>query len=147
MCTLKEIISELNQNPKLSDLKETLKKYNSDDWEKHKCFSERNYKKNLVFQNDNFEMFLVCWGPMQSTYIHDHSENGCIFKIIEGEISEHLYNEKLELIELNNLTEDSIGYIDNQMGLHRMTNESKKENCISLHIYSPPNFVATLFKA
>ena len=67
-------------------------------------------------------------------------------KIIKGELSEHVYNPKnLTIIELNNLTENSIGYIDNCRAIHRMSNESKKENCVSLHIYSPPNFVATLY--
>jgi cysteine dioxygenase len=146
MCTLKDIISEIKNGKNMKELLEIVKTYNSNDWEDYEFFSEKTYKKNLVFKNSKFEIFIICWNPRQSSPIHDHSENGCIFKIIKGELSEHVYNPKnLTIIVLNNLTENSIGYIDNRHAIHRMINESKKENCVSLHIYSPPNFVATLY--
>ena len=147
MCTLNDIISEMKSNKSIKEILEILEKYNSDDWEEYESFSHLSYKKNLVYRDENYEMFVVCWKPRQETYIHNHSDNGCIFKVLEGELSEHKYNEEtLNLLESNNLSKKSTGYIDNEIGVHKMINESQKENCISLHIYSPPNFVATLFK-
>ena len=51
-----------------------------------------HYTKNLVFRNDNFEIFVVCWSGKQGSYIHDHSENGCILKILKGRLTEYKYN-------------------------------------------------------
>jgi cysteine dioxygenase len=146
MSTLKDIISEMQNGKNMKELLEVVKIYNSDDWKEYEIFSEKKYKKNLVFRNNNFEIFVICWKPKQYSAIHNHSENGCIFKIIKGQLSEHRYKqETLKLIELNNLSKDSIGYIDNNEGIHRVLNESKNEDCVSLHIYSPPNFLATLY--
>jgi cysteine dioxygenase len=145
MCTLKDIILDINNGKNMKELFEIVKTYNSDDRKEYNFFSEKKYKKNLVFRNSNFEVFIICWKPRQFSPIHDHSENGCILKIIKGELTEYIYNrEPLKLIELNNLTKNSIGYIDNNQSIHKMINEST-ENCVSLHIYSPPNFVARIF--
>lgn len=146
MCTLNDIISEMKLNKPIKELLIILEKYDSDDWKEYDFFSELNYKKNLVYRDKNYEMFVVCWKPKQASFIHNHPENGCIFKIIEGELSEHRYDEdSLTLIESNNLSKNSLGYIDDTEGLHKMMNESKKK-CVSIHIYSPPDFIATLFK-
>ncbi len=147
MFSLKDIVFELNKdkdNNELHGHQDLLMKYNDLDWEYYKSFSHKKYKKNLVYRNDNYEIFIICWSPGQFSPIHNHPENGCIFKIIEGEMSEYRYNINLDLIELNNLTKDSIGYID-KFGTHKMYNESNK-TVVSLHIYSPPNFNAKIYK-
>ena len=41
-------------------------------------------------------------------------------------------------IYFQQLNENKIGYIDDNIGTHKMMNGDK--NCISLHFYSPPNF-------
>ena len=79
------------------------------------------------------------------SYIHDHPEGGCILKVLQGELIEHKYDTKnLELLEVLNHNKGSIGYIDNTIAYHRVGNDSK-EKAISLHIYSPPEFVSNIF--
>ena len=38
-----------------------LTKYKYNDWQNYESFDESHYKKNLVFRDNNFEMFIVCW--------------------------------------------------------------------------------------
>tara|TARA_Y200000002_G_C22581575_1_gene621105 strand:+ start:322 stop:801 length:480 start_codon:yes stop_codon:yes gene_type:complete len=122
-----------------------LKAYNSFDWKSYIKFDKDNYKKNLIYRNMDFEIFLVCWLPLQKTKIHNHSENGCLIRILEGEMNEIIYEPKnKEIITTNNMYQNDIQYIDDKIGVHKMINTSDK-NCISLHIYSPPNFKATFF--
>lgn len=107
-------------------------------------YNEKNYRKMLIYQNNEFDIYLIDWNNLSSSYIHNHPPNGCIFKVLKGEIKEELYNKQLHLIKSTVYNKNS-GYIDDTMGLHKMTNLSN-ENSLSLHIYSPPNFKMLNFK-
>jgi cysteine dioxygenase len=87
---------------------------------------------------------LKCLLFVQETKIHNHSENGCLLKILEGNMVEEIYDKNFVLQENNNLIKDNVRYIYDSIGIHKMKN--KEENTISLHIYSPPNFIPTLLK-
>nr|QDY52421.1 cysteine dioxygenase type I [Mimiviridae sp. ChoanoV1] len=119
--------------------KDVLKNYSSSDYKNYVSFCQENYKKNLFYSDNNLEAFIVCWEPYQETKIHNHSDNGCILKILEGNINEILYNKDLKILKKNILPKNDIRYIDDNIGYHKMING--KEKTISLHIYSPPNFV------
>ena len=116
-----------------------LKSYNSNDYQNYVNFCKKNYRKNLFYSNKNLEAFIVCWEPYQETKIHNHSQNGCILKILEGNMNEILYNKQLININENILTKNNIRYIDDNIGYHKMVNGDSRT--ISLHIYSPPNFI------
>lgn len=140
---IKQIGNTLKNQNNLKTCYDFLKKYKSNDYKKFVKFSDINYKKNLVYRNTNFEVFVVCWKPKQKTKIHDHSENGCLFKVLEGNIVEYRYNhDKSANYYQHNV--GSIEYIDNQIGIHKMDNDSKT-NCITLHIYSPTNYKMNIF--
>lgn len=149
MINLKHIINFLEDNSNISlnsdELHDLIKNYNSDDWEKYQKFDIHNYKKNLVFRNDNFEIFVVCWSGKQGSHIHDHSENGCILKILKGRLTEYKYNvNNLDLNELSYLPEQTISYIDNSIGYHKIINDTLMDT-VSLHIYSPPNYQGKIY--
>ena len=116
-----------------------INNYESNDYLKYLTFDSKTYKKNLVYRNDDFEIFVVGWKSKQSAPIHNHSENGCLFKILKGSIIEQCYNHDIELIGHNLLVKDMAKYIDNKRCYHSMNNISLSET-VSLHIYSPPNF-------
>ena len=113
--------------------------YQSNDYLKYLSFDCKTYKKNLVFRNEDFEIFVVGWKSKQFAPIHNHSEKGCLFKILEGSIVEQCYNNDLEFIGGQLLTKNTAKYIDNNRCYHSMNNISLN-NSVSLHIYSPPNF-------
>ena len=147
MFTLKNIISVLKTGRKpLYELKYLLDKYNHNDWESFRKFNKNTYERNLIFRNNNYEIFLICWDRNQFSGIHNHSDNGCIYKVLEGQLSELRYDtEDLSLLECSNLTKNYVSYIDNNMAYHKIGNESR-EKAVSLHIYSPPDFIGINFK-
>jgi len=129
-----------NGNKKINYLKSFMEQYKGEDWKSYITECEDNYIKKLVFRNEDYELFIVSWMPRKGSSIHDHSKNGCLFKILRGELIEERYsmNEiKLESSTLFN--ENNIGYIENEEGLHRMLNKTD-EIVVSLHLYSPPNY-------
>ena len=116
-----------------------INEYISNDYLQYLSFDTLKYKKNLVYRDNDFEIFVVGWRPKQSTKIHNHSENGCLFKILEGSIVEQLYDKDMKLLGHKLLKKDMNSYIHNSRCYHSMNNISLT-NSVSLHIYSPPNY-------
>ena len=121
-----------------------INEYISNDYLQYLSFDTLKYKKNLVYRDNDFEIFVVGWRPKQSTKIHNHSENGCLFKILEGSIVEQLYDKDIKLLGHKLLKKDMNSYIHNSRCYHSMSNISLI-NSVSLHIYSPPNFEIKTF--
>jgi len=84
-------------------------------------------------------MYIITWNKCKESPIHDHSKNGCIYKILHGTLIEELYNNNLKIIQKNILHKDTIKYIDNKIGYHKIINPTD-DISVSLHIYSPPNY-------
>ena len=147
MRNLKTIISLIKKQPilNLKSLKPLLNCYQSKDWANYEFYDINTYKKNLVYRDKDFEIFVVCWSENQGTQIHDHAANGCILKVLQGELTEYKYNIKsLKLKEFNNLSTNSISYIDNDCSYHKIINNNDM-NAVSLHIYSPPNYQGNIY--
>ena len=98
----------------------------------------------FVNGNDKFDIYIITWNQYQQSKIHDHPENGCIYKILEGHLVEENYDKKIQLTGFKSLFLDCIGYIDDRYYLHKMINYTNKV-AVSLHIYSPPNHNTTYF--
>jgi len=145
MNNLKLLIKNINKFPirdnKINFLLPLLEKYKGDDWKEYKDNTDEEYIKRLVYNNKEYEMFIVSWMPYKKSTIHDHSENGCLYKILEGNLDEEKYSfdKSLKLLEKTKHREGDINYIDNDTCLHRMVNNTNKI-VHSLHIYSPPNY-------
>ena len=89
---------------------------------------------------DLFEIILIGWKPNAISSIHDHSKNGCIYYMLQGSLHEKRFNTKTKNEYSNTLLKQGdINYIDNTIGYHSMSNNTKM-NVFSLHIYSPPNY-------
>lgn len=137
------ISEKVKNNHKLEDLNDLLKSYKGNDWEDYINFSDVKYTRNNVFSDDIIEMVVICWNDNQKSGIHDHPDNGCLMKILQGEITEECYNNKLELVKINNNKINDIGYQEGKTGLHNIINSNNKS--VSLHIYSPPNYKSNFF--
>ena len=105
----------------------------------------KEYLRNNLFQNDKYELILIKWKPNSESLIHDHASNGCLLKVIDGELIESLYNKNLELIKETKYQSGDINYIDNHIGYHKIKNIHNQES-YSLHLYSPPNHEIKYFK-
>ena len=130
----------VNKNTLSKKIKNIVGQYNGKDWKKYIVNTEDNYYKNLIYNNDDYEMFVVSWMPNKNSTIHDHSKNGCVFKILKGSLIEERY----ELNSIKYLGEDKfkqgdISFISNDMSLHKVKNNNDFITT-SLHIYSPPKY-------
>lgn len=114
------------------------------DYEKYIKFCHKNYNRIKLdeYSTDKFEIMILCWNKDQESNIHDHPNNGCILKILDGKIIEEVYDNKLKLIKKNLLETDDISYKEKNKIIHKII---PLEKTISLHIYSPPNYISNNF--
>ena len=106
------------------------------------------YERRCCFRNDDYEVLCLVWESSAASPIHNHAENGCVMKIMNGELSEDLFEingKKISLIDSRTVSETSPSqYINNTMGVHKISNNSEKTT-YSLHIYSPPYHKVTVY--
>ena len=103
-------------------------------------WSEECYTRNCIFENENFELILICWEKDQKTPIHDHDGEECWVKVIDGTLKETLYKEtsggptqfKSSISE-----KGAISYMMDFMGYHKLENISDRR-AMSLHLYAKP---------
>ncbi|XP_057687909.1 cysteine dioxygenase type 1 [Corythoichthys intestinalis] len=142
---LHEIFKEDSINvEEVTELMESYKS-NPQDWKKYAIFDKHRYTRNLVDEgNGKFNLIILCWGEGHGSSIHDHSDSHCFMKMLQGELKETQYHwptgEGGEMTEKSHkiLENNSVAYINDSIGLHRVENVSHTEGSISLHLYSPP---------
>lgn len=143
-----EIHKALCQNRRLNREKLTtiMKSYSGDDWKNFVAISHTNYNKEKIFESGLFDMFIITWNNYQCSLIHDHSENGCLYKVLYGNITEKIYkgNDIANVILDKNMKEGEVSYIDNFIGYHSMNNLNENI-CVTLHVYSPPNYITNYY--
>lgn len=113
--------------------------------------SSRNYTRNGIINiNGNANLLLLCWSPGKGSAIHDHANAHCCMKILKGHLNESLYEMPkldgsardqescdLHLRQITTLLEQQVGYISDDIGLHKISNPTD-EVAVSLHLYTPP---------
>ena len=151
------ITQKLQNGSKLRDLKFLIQQYDGSDLLKFVQFSNSGYTRNVVFQNDLIDVVVISWNEHQCCKIHDHPDNGCLMKIMDGKLIENVYTRSIQNNEINNgsfddlklcntniLLKNDISFIQGKNGLHRITNEQNAKT-ISLHIYSPPKYTPSYY--
>jgi len=135
---------------------------NEKDWRQY-CFSnDIHYTRNLIFSNDTFELMVLYWKPGQETRIHDHAASRCWASTLAGETTESVYipyyasdekpstdpNVCPDFILSNKAVHKvgDVGYIEDDLGVHKLGNNSCEHDAITLHLYSPPIRELTLFE-
>jgi len=106
---------------------------------------DNQYIKIKVMESDWFDCYLIVWNKNAVSKVHDHAENGCLYKVIRGSIKEERFsNINLNKMSEKDLDEGCINYIDNQIGYHRMCNEHM-DTSVSIHFYSPKNYSMNIY--
>ena len=104
-----------------------------------------NYVKIKIHTSNWFASYIIFWGPNALSPIHDHAENGCLYKVIKGALREHVYsNLNLFKIGEKDIIEDEIGEINNSKGYHSMENDTNSVS-VSVHFYSPAGYQMNVF--
>lgn len=133
-------IYDTNKND-IKYLSPVLSRYCGNDWKKYIKIDKDKYNRHKVPLKNNkyFDIYILTWYKYQNSEIHDHSENGCLLKILDGTLYEHVYSKNLSYKEKNEMNKNDISYMDNSIGYHKIINSSENIT-YSLHIYSPPNY-------
>ena len=140
--SLNELISALKneQSTKYHDILHSMEIPKSA-FEVFCSWSESTYTRNCIFENERFELILICWQSSHKTPIHDHGGEECCVKVIDGEFKETVYKSN-EVSEVNILKSTlfkagDISYMIDFMGCHQLKNLSS-HRALSLHLYAKP---------
>eukprot|EP00116_Pleurobrachia_bachei_P013052 sb/3473314/ len=119
--------------------------HHNGEWKKHCQFNDHGYYRVVIDQgNDRYNLVIVCWNTGQGTPIHDHPASECMFKVCEGDITETRFEmpescgDNLRVASEVTLEEGDVGHINDSLGIHRMSNDSDTDTCVTLHCYFPP---------
>lgn len=107
-------------------------------------FRDDTYGRNLVYRNQFFELAILTWLPGHRTPIHDHANQRCWMMVESGELTFKNYetpasdSAKLKALgPADTIKSGSQVYIDDDLGIHSITNASHKP-AVSVHLYAGP---------
>ena len=130
---MKNFISSLNTFSKIKNvhnITKIFKTYNID-FKKYYINNPIKYEKKVLYKNEDYELVLINWEKGSFTNLHNHPDNGCVLKVLDGKLYE-INDKKTPLI----LNKSDINYkLKNDY--HRII---ALEKSYSLHYYSPPNY-------
>jgi len=151
MNNLNELKDELirvfksDKNEYFENVKNTLSKYNGNDWKNYIKVNKNSYNRHIYFSSNEFDLIIITWSSGNKCKVHNHPENGCFVRIMDGKISEEHYDTTtLKKTKENKYKKNDIMYIDNRISYHRMCNICDQP-CITLHVYSPGNYIPKFF--
>lgn len=152
--TLQELIERLqiifsDDRVNVDEVKHLMENYTSkpSHWKEFAFYDQHKYTRNLIDKgNGKYNLLLLCWSEGQGSSVHDHSDSHCFMKMLDGQLKETLYawpsdsgkEEPLTATGINYYDTNSVTYINDSIGLHRIENESHSDAAVSLHLYSPP---------
>ena len=79
-----------------------LQEYKDNDWMNYVTINPNNYHRKKVYNNDDFEIFIITWNVNQGSKIHDHAENGCYMLLLQGELTEDIYDNNYKAKKIQN---------------------------------------------
>jgi cysteine dioxygenase len=112
-------------------------------------FKPAAYTRNLIFQNDDFEVAVLCWDARAATPIHDHAGQQCWMTALEGSFDVDNYaldaggfrEGFARLTRIGTVREMRRGQPDYRYGdneIHQVAVSPREPRAISLHVYAKP---------
>jgi cysteine dioxygenase len=144
--TLDKLFSSDSKSLSSEAFRKVLSNYIGDDWKTFVNINHDKYSREIVLRNENYEIIIITWDKKQASHVHNHPSNGCLMKILHGTLLEEQYCTQT-CCKTNELVYDknNISYIDNLTCYHRIVNNTEN-HAVSLHIYSPPNYIPAIFE-
>lgn len=144
MQNIEELKAQLDEkilDPNFRDLQDLMDWFgalNIDEIESHYFFEDSGYCRIPLLGCDQYDLLLCCWLPGQESPFHGHPEQGCLVKILKGELTEtRRFRDGSFKTGLN--SRGSVAYINDSIGFHRVINNSGEE-AVSLHLYAPGGY-------
>lgn len=139
------ITNNFNNNIKLVDCYKLLEKYTNNDYKQYVNFNNEKYNKCTIYKNEYFIICIISWKQGQKSGIHNHPQNGCIFKCLEGKLKEEIFKNDMNnitYISYDCISEGDIKYSYGDIYLHDIT---PIENSVTLNVYCNPDFKTTFW--
>lgn len=135
------VTAGLKSGNTMEEMKPLLEQYEGIDWKPYKYFTPSHYSRYTYRLNDVLEIVLICWEPGQGCPVHDHPKEGCLVKVLQGELHQGTFElrEKPVLKDEQTLEINDVTYMEGNVTGHEMKNVSAKR-AVSLHLYTPPNY-------
>src|SRR6202034_3901773 len=101
-----------------------------------------SYARRCVVRREYYELLVLTWAPSQGSVAHDHSGSLCGLKVVQGRLSEQLFEQGPDS-QVRKTTATRLGaeqiLVDPGMVVHALGNDSDSgELLVTVHIYSPP---------
>jgi len=113
-------------------------------------FDAVKYRRNLIRRTAAYEALLLCWGPGQRSPIHDHRGSGCAFRVVEGVVTETLYERTCDGLAapaaMRWLPPGTI-CASRDFDIHEVANSQPDHDLVTLHVYSPPLSQVNLYSS
>ncbi|OBA24030.1 hypothetical protein METBIDRAFT_76926 [Metschnikowia bicuspidata var. bicuspidata NRRL YB-4993] len=132
----------------VGEIRRLMERYQSDETEWGKFAlsdASKGYTRNGVVNiNGNANLLVLVWSPGKGSAIHDHANAHCCMKVLKGLLTESLYDvpetagHAMVPRQITELRRDEVGYMSDDIGLHKISNTSAEDFAVSLHLYTPP---------
>jgi cysteine dioxygenase len=102
-------------------------------------YAEDKYVRRSIYRDDHLEIVVICFGPGQTTSIHDHQGSNCVVNVVEGLILETMFECEDDNYLPNGsrvLSPGSVSGLDGQQ-IHQIANLCRSGSVL-LNFYSPP---------
>ncbi len=138
-----EYLNKLTERPALDELVSQMEllEISEAHLSPHIHFRNKQYQRNLIYENEYVQLLCICWKAGQRSTIHDHAQSACVVKTVTGIASETTFERgpdgHLQEIASFEYSNDVMGSEDDD--IHQISNlQQNGEDLITLHCYSPP---------
>lgn len=145
------IITDLRRVPTLDEIKEWFSALlmRQRDYERYRAFAKRKYARNLIARGSYAELLMLCWHSGQRTPIHDHGGSVGVILLVEGSLTETMYERMPEgHVRPYNTYKWNPGTITGAdvPDIHQLLNlQPEGRDMVTLHCYAPPLSVLNTF--
>jgi uncharacterized NAD(P)/FAD-binding protein YdhS len=101
-----------------------------------------SYARRCVVRRENYELLVLTWRPSQGSVAHDHSGSLCGLKVVEGALTEQLFERvpdgRVRMASAARVHSGGI-LVDPGVIVHALSNDpGSPDVLVTVHIYSPP---------
>ncbi|MFP5261436.1 MAG: cysteine dioxygenase [Blastocatellia bacterium] len=145
------IIAGLKKAPTLDEIKGWFSALlmRQRDYERYRAFTKRKYARNLIARGSYAELLMLCWHSGQRTPIHDHGGSVGVILLVEGSLTETMYERMPEgHVRPYNTYKWNPGAITGAdvPDIHQLLNlQPEGRDMVTLHCYAPPLSVLNTF--
>ena len=144
-------INNLTSVPSLDEIKDWFSALflRQRDYERYRIFTKRKYARNLIARSEGAELLMLCWRAGQRTPIHDHGGSVGVILLLEGLLTETMYERNAAgHVRPYNTYKWNPGAITGAdvPDIHQLLNlQPEGRDMVTLHCYAPPLSVLNTF--